>query len=135
MGLFDKFKKDDHISFLKKNINDKMSLSDIVGVFEKMCARPIDNDMLLYETGTTESSGETYFFINLVRQFPNEDEEYYQIHVDIMYKPDSGNQGFQAAVWNEDIEGDFFDYIRSSKAFEYSSSAEIEKINIIMDET
>lgn len=135
MGLFDKFKKDDHISFLKKNINDKMSLSEIVDVFEKMCARPIDNDMLLFETGTYEFSEETYFFFNLVRQFPNEDEEYYQIHVDIMYKPDSGNQGFQAAVWNEDIEGDFFDYIRSSKAFEYSSSAEIEKINIIMDET
>lgn len=135
MGLFDKFRKDDHISFLKKNINDKMSLSEIVDVFEKMCARPIDNDMLLFETGTYEFSEETYFFFNLVRQFPNEDEEYYQIHVDIMYKPDSGNQGFQAAVWNEDIEGDFFDYIRSSKAFEYSSSAEIEKINIFMDET
>ena len=135
MGLFDKFRKDDHISFLKKNINDKMSLSEIVDVFEKMCARPIDNDMLLFETGTYEFSEETYFFFNLVRQFPNEDEEYYQIHVDIMYKPDSGNQGFQAAVWNEDIEGDFFDYIRSSKAVEYSSSAKIEKINIFMDET
>lgn len=135
MGLFDKFRKDDHISFLKKNINEKMSLSEIVDVFEKMCARPIDNDMLLFETGTYEFSEGIYFFFNLVRQFPNEDEEYYQIHVDIMYKPDSGNQGFQAAVWNEDIEGDFFDYIRSSKAFEYSSSAEIEKINIFMDET
>ena len=56
MGLFDKFRKDDHISFLKKNINDKMSLSEIVDVFEKMCARPIDNDMLLFETGTFEFS-------------------------------------------------------------------------------
>ena len=69
MGLFDKFKKDDHISFLKKNINDKMSLSEIVDVFEKMCARPIDNDMLLFETGTYDFSEGTYFIFNLVRQF------------------------------------------------------------------
>ena len=35
----------------------------------------------------------------------------------------------------EDVEGDFFDFIRRSKAFEYASSDKIEKIEIFMDET
>ena len=135
MGMFDKFKKKDHVGFLKKNINKDMSLSEIVDVFEKMCAEPIDNDMLLYETGTYDFSGEPYFYFCLVRQFPNEEEEFYQIHVDVLYKPNSGNQEFSDSEWNDFVEGDFFDYIRHSPAFEYASSDQIEKIEIYMDET
>ena len=135
MGLFDRFKKKDHISFLKKNINKEMSLLEIVNVFEKMCDEPINDDMLLYETGTFEFSGERYFYFSLVRQFPNEEEEYCQIHVDIMYNPNNENKEFSGSVWNEDVEGDFFEYIRQSKAFEYASSDKIERIEIFMDET
>lgn len=44
---------------------------------------------------------------SLVRQFPNEDEEFYQVHVKVLYKPD-----------NENI----FSYIRNSKVFEYAKN-------------
>lgn len=135
MGLFDKFKKKDHVGFLKKNINKAMSLSEIVDVFEKMCAEPIDNDMLLFETGTYHFLGEPNFYFCLVRQFPNKKEEFYQIHVDVLYKPNSGNKEFSDSVWNDNVEGNFFDYIRHSRAFENASSDKIEKIEIYMDET
>ena len=36
----------DCIEFLKENINENMSLSDIVSVFEKMCEEPMEDDLL-----------------------------------------------------------------------------------------
>ena len=127
---------EDLIEYLKNNVNDTMSLSEIVNVFEKMCETPIENDMLLFETGVFDFSADgSVFLFCLVRQFPNEDEEYYQIHLDIYYKPSNDNKKIQGAVWNEDIEENFFDYIRSSKAFECVSSEPVQKIRIFMDET
>ena len=38
----------DHVGFLKENINKDMSLAEIVDVFEKMCAEPIDPSELLF---------------------------------------------------------------------------------------
>jgi hypothetical protein len=138
MNIFNRFKKTkeiDPVTFLKENINDSLPLSDIVNVFEKMCELPIENDMLLYETGTYNFKGEPLFYFCLVRQYPNEEEEFYQIHVDVLYKPSGENQKYQKAVWNEDIDGNFFDYIRNSEAFKCASSEIIEKIDIFICET
>lgn len=137
MGIIDIFKKKkekDLVAFLKENINDSLLLSDIVNAFERMCKVPIANDMLLYETGTYQFAGEPFFYFSLVRQFPN-GEEYCQIHVDVLYKPSSENQKYKNAVWNEDVSGDFFDYIRDSEAFKCVSLEAFEKIEIYKDET
>ena len=59
-----------------------MSVEEIVDVFEQMCSTPLEEDMVLFETGTfTAFSKEPFFQISLVRQFSNDDEEFYQIHV------------------------------------------------------
>lgn len=125
----------DYLRFLKESIDETMSLSEIVDVFEKMCEKQIDNDMVLFETGTFSFTGEPYFYFSLVRQFPNDEEEFYQIHVDILFKPNRENQNFSEATWNEDVDENIFDYIRKSKAFEYAKSSTYEKIEIYMDET
>ena len=76
------------VKFLEDKITDKMSVEEIVDVFEQMCSTPLEEDMVLFETGTfTEFSKEPFFQISLVRQFSNSDEEFYQIHVVILYKP------------------------------------------------
>ena len=77
----------DHlIDYLKERITDNMQLEDIVKVFEQMCDIPLEDDMILFETGTfTSHSKEPLFQISLVRQCSNENEEFYQIHVDILY--------------------------------------------------
>ena len=76
------------IKFLEDKITDKMSVEEIVDVFEQMCSTPLEEDMVLFETGTiTAFSKEPFFQISLVRQFSNDDEEFYQIHVVILYKP------------------------------------------------
>ncbi len=123
------------IKFLKDEITDKMSLENIVNVFEQMCNIPIEKDMILFETGTFSFTGEPLFQISLVRQFPNNDDEFYQIHVDVLYKPTSENNVFSEATWNEDLNENIFDYIRKSQVFSYAKNKEYIKTEIYLDET
>ena len=129
----------DCLAMLKESVNETMSLPEIVDAFEKMCQEPIDNDMILFETGTfafQTINREPRFYFSLVRQFPIEDDdEYYQIHVDILFLPDSINREFSGAVWDEEIEENIFAFIRNSKEYAYAESAAYEQIRIYMDET
>ena len=43
---------DSLLNFLKDKIVDKMPLEEIVDVFEQMCSIPLEDDMILFETGT-----------------------------------------------------------------------------------
>ena len=107
MGVFDRFKKatkESLLKYLQNRISDNSSLEDIVSVFEEMCSIPIKEDMILFETGTYTFTGEPMFNFSLVRQFPNDEEEYYQIHVDVLYMPTEENKDFERTIWNEDIE-------------------------------
>ena len=123
---------DSLIKFLKDKITDKTPLEEIVDVFEQMCSIPLEEDMILFETGTfTTFASEPVFEISLVRQFPNDDEEFFQIHVDILYKPTS----FSEATWNEDLSENIFDYIRKSEVFAYAKNKEYIKVEIYLDET
>ena len=127
---------DSLIKFLKDKITDKTPLEEIVDVFEQMCSIPLEEDMILFETGTfTTFASEPVFEISLVRQFPNDDEEFYQIHVDILYKPTSENKMFSEATWNEDLSENIFDYIRKSEVFAYAKNKEYIKVEIYLDET
>ena len=40
------------VKFLEDKITDKMSVEEIVDVFEQMCSTPLEEDMVLFETGT-----------------------------------------------------------------------------------
>lgn len=124
------------IDFLKNKIAERSSLEEIVNIFERMCSIPLEEDMILFETGTfTYFADEPMFQISLVRQFPNEDEEFYQIHVDIFYETDDENKKMSESIWDEDLSENIFDYIRNSKAFAYAKSKEYHKVKIWCDET
>lgn len=123
------------VDFLKNGITEKMSLDNIVDVFEQMCNIPIEDDMILFETGTFSFTGEPLFQFSLVRQFPNEDEEYFQVHVVVLYKPTIESNMFNGATWNEDLSENIFDYIKKSPAFAYAKNKEYIKTEIYMDET
>ena len=124
------------IEMLKDKITDKMPLEKIVDIFEQMCSIPLEEDMILFETGTfTTFAKEPVFQISLVRQFPNDDEEFYQIHVDISYQPASENEIFKESTWDEDLSENIFDYIRKSEVFTYTKNKEYMKVEIYLDET
>ena len=127
----------DHlIDYLKERITDNMQLEDIVKVFEQMCDIPLEDDMILFETGTfTSHSKEPLFQISLVRQCSNENEEFYQIHVDILYEPDNENKLFSESTWDEDISESIFDHIKESRSFAYAKNKEYLETKIYLDET
>ena len=60
------------LEFLKERITDKMSLKEMVAIFEDLCREPIDDEMILFEVGTfTSISDKPLFQLSLVRQAPN----------------------------------------------------------------
>ena len=138
MGLFDMFKKTTKESLLKhlqSRISDKSSLEDIVAVFEKMCSIPFKEDAVLFETGTYSFTGEPMFYFSLARQFPNKEEEYYQLHVDVLYSAEEGNKDFGQSTWNEDIDKNIFEYIRESHEYVFCKDKKHCKVEIYLDET
>ncbi len=96
------------LNYLETAITENMQLPELVDTFEKMCQMPIDSkeEMLLYETGTFSFTGKELFYFSLVRQFPYESDEYYQLHLDVMYTPNSKNQSFSECIWNVEVDGD-----------------------------
>ena len=124
------------LEFLREIITDKMSLEDMVAIFEDLCREPIDDEMILFEVGTfTNVSDKPLFQLSLVRQVPDEDEEYYQLHLDIFYEASRENQIFSESTWDEDLEENIFDYIRASEVFAYAKEQEYQAVKIYLEET
>lgn len=124
------------INFLKDKITDKISFEEIVNVFEQMCNIPLEEDMIFFETGTfTTFADEPMFQISLVRQFSNEDEEFYQIHVDILYESDNENKMMSESICDEDLSENIFTYIKNLKVFAYAKNKKYSKFKIWCDET
>ena len=121
--------------YLRNTITDKMTLKEIVDIFENACQLMNEDDMILFETGTYNFTGEELFYFSLVKQVPAEDDEYYQLHIDILYKPNAENRKFHSAVWDGGLEENIFDYIRNSEAFNYAKKNNYLKIDIYADET
>ena len=124
------------LEFLREIITDKMSLEDMVAIFEDLCRDPIDDEMILFEVGTfTNVSDKPLFQLSLVRQVPDEDEEYYQLHLDIFYEASRENQIFSESTWDEDLEENIFDYIRNSEVFAYAKDQKYLSVKMYLEET
>ena len=75
------------------------------------------------------------FQLSLVRQAPNEDEEFYQVHLDFFYEACQENEIFHESIWDEDLEENIFDYIRALEVFTYAKEQECQAVKIYMDQT
>ena len=123
-------------AYLKAAVNREMTIGEMIDVFEAMCAEKVEDDSVLFETGTFNFTGEPGFYFSVVRQFPDGEGEYYQIHLDIQFKPDEINRAFKDVVWSDFLEDEsIFDFIRTSDAFAYAAAHTYQTINIYWDET
>ena len=142
------YENNEHLIFLKNNINEKSSLSEIIDVFEKMSKEPSGNqDRVVFEAGASYclkydyyaggyvDAGYHYCF-SLKRWFKAEDGEMYQIRVNVMYKPGDEDYEHREEAMSIDVYDNvnesFFDDVRNSKAYRYVSAREIERIDIFM---
>jgi len=110
------------LNYLKENISNMKSVPEIVEIFEKMCNMNISDELeILFETGTFSFTGEPLFYFSLVRQFQIiYEDEYYQIHVDVLFIPSAENALFSDTVWNFDTKEDIFSIIKNSQAYKYA---------------
>lgn len=123
------------LEFLKSNISINNSLDEIINVFEEMCKTPLEEDLLLNEYGVYDFTGEDFFYYDLVRQYPDGEDEYYQLRVSIMFCPDEENCALQDTLWSDDSDENFFDYIRKSEGYAYAKKHKIKSIDIRIDQT
>ncbi len=124
------------LEYLHENISNNSSLLDIVNVFEKICKTKINDDSILFETGTFDFTGEPLFYFSLVKQYEGADDEYVQIHIDVLYKPTKENAKYSDSNWYDDEEVDNFknDVIKSN-VFKTLQSEKIFKIEIFEETT
>lgn len=126
----------DCIEYLQKEIHEDMLLADLIDIFEKASNKyKNQQDMLLFETGIYSFTKTPMFYFSMVKQFPNEEEEFCQVHLDVMYSTDKVDKDYSESVWDEDIEEDFFQYIRNSEIYTRLKDKEISNIDIYADET
>ena len=129
--------KNKALKFLLKQSRNR-NLDSLINSFNEMCQINIKEEkekQLLFETGTFGFTEKKMFYFSLSRQFPNDDEEYYQIHLDILYETDKENSLFKQATWNFDIEEDFISYIKNSKEYNYLKDKYISEVKVYIDET
>lgn len=125
----------DLLKYLKSNISTDNSLDEIINIFDKMCKTPVEDDMLLNEYGVYDFTGEDLFYYDLVRQYPDGEDEYYQLRVSIMFSPDEENCLLQDTLWGNDSTENFFDYIKKFDGYAYAKTHKIKSIDIRIDQT
>ncbi len=98
---------------LRESVKEGMSLPELVDCFEKMCEIPIKDSMILFETGTYDGQ----FWFSMARQLETQGDEYMQIHMIITYAQSDKTKILHQTKWDSEIEGNIFDYIRSTLAY------------------
>ena len=125
----------DLLQYLKSNISADNTVDEIINTFEEMCKLPMEDDMLLYEYGVYNFTGSDVFYYDLVRQYPDGEDEFYQLRVSLMFLPDKDNRYLHKTLWNIDIDESFFEYIRRSEGYEYAKNHKFMSIDIRIDQT
>lgn len=130
----------DVFNFLKSETAGKTTLPALVDVFEKMCELPIENVsdadiMILFETGTYTFTGKPLFYFSLVRQYPDEEDEFYQLRLELLYEPSETTAPFSRTDWDIDLKENIFDHIRKSAEYIALKDESIYKISVYLDQT
>ncbi len=123
---------------LNDNIRTDMSLAQVVHVFEEMNKKPIESvstksDSVLFETYKFDG----YFVFSLGRQIPNGyDDEFFQLRMEICYIDKYAYNDLVGELELGDSGDDeFFEGVRSSRAYTALKDESIIAADIYIDET
>ncbi len=123
-------------AFLDQATDQPMPLAGLVDAFEEMCRIPVgsEDDTLLFETVTDDFTGIELFFFTLVRQYPNPQGGYYQLHLDVIYEPNEANRHFTGVLRQGNAGEGFFAQVRCSPAYLSAQNETILKVSVYLDE-
>ena len=115
--------------YRRGDIEECENAAELVTAFMEMEEQKMDIDQLLFpET-------ETVYCFSLVRQFPDVEDEFFQIHMDVKFNISDKNRDLSALLWSNQIEGDFFDEVFSSDVFKQLSTEEMQDVCVYIDAT
>lgn len=122
---------------LKALVGEDMTLPELIDAFEEMCGISVgEPDMLLFETGNYDFTGEKLFHFDLVRQFQFlDDDEYVQLHLTVLYRPSAKTALLKRIHWGEPGDGTFFPIVRSSLAYRAVKDLPMLRVEIHIHET
>lgn len=124
------------LAFLKENAKTGMTLPELVDVFAEMCSMTVEGESQIFmETGIFDFTGDSKFYFTLTRQFPNGNEEYYQLQMEVIFPVTEKNKHLHGALWDTDVEGDFFRCVRSSRAYHAMKDITPIDVQVYLDET
>ena len=133
--------KVDLLKSLQDVTDNAETLNDYINGFEDFCkVESGDSEEVCFlETGNYDFSGENEFYFSLVRQYkanPN-DDEYIQVHMDIVFEPITIKS--QSQIWSDEFDNnnEFFDAVKSSNLLKHINDNNIfpKRIDIYADET
>ena len=102
---------------------------ELVTEFMEMEEQELDIDQLLFpET-------ETMFCFSLVRRFPDVEDEFFRIHMDVKFSISEDNRNLTTTLLSDQIAGDFFDAVLASDIFKQLSNEEMQDVCIYIDVT
>ena len=134
--VFDNQKK--LCKMLEKETKQVATLDQAIDAFFKVVAsaKPNDEEMLLYEVGCYAFDGsEESCLFSLVRQTPTRDDEFYQMHMEVVYEAGEEERQLNESEWHEEGDDDLRDYVHQSKAYNVLKNKRILKIEVWVDET
>ena len=94
-----------------------------------------DDDILLFETGVYDFTGEDLFYFSITRQFPDGSDEYYQLHFDVMYRVTPENKNLSSCSWSDEIHGGFLRLYQKHEGLSGNKEQGILNIDVYMDQT
>lgn len=124
---------------LKSSYNDGMTLEQLIDAFENSFMNADSEEypelMFLFETGIFNFTGEKMFYFTLTGQYEGYEDEYFQIHMDILYPPDDNNKNYKVCEWVEDNISCFTKFVKDSPVFAHMKNTDISSVQIYEDET
>lgn len=122
---------------LKELVNEGMTLDELIDAFEEMCGISVgEPDMLLFETGNYNFTGEKQFHFGLVRQFRFLDaDEYVQLHLTVLYEPSAKTALLKKIHWGAPEDGKFFQIVRNSTAYQTVRNLPMIRVDVRIEET
>lgn len=124
------------LEFLTEYIQPGMLLPELVNTFEEMCSMPLHEESQIFlETGAFDFTGEGIFYFSLTRQYPNGEDEYFQLQMDVIFPLTDKLKHLNDTTWDTDVEGDFFRCVRSSRAYLMLKDTAPVDVQVFLDET
>ena len=130
-----------HIEELMPIVNNTMGLPELVNAFESVSLPHTgDEDYdVLYEYGNFDFTGTEKFYFSLALQWPSDDEEYIQLHMDAIYPVMKICDDMGDSLWASEFDTyqDFFDAIRNHEIYKHLTQNDIpyQKLEISEEET